>query len=567
MNVPNFNLPPGGVDSTTRQQGTLSQPSVPDGNQNVANIPAWTSTSPPFDPQQPLREYVSPHPWTPPAYPAAGAYSLPAYPGQPTAPLPIYPSYGTPTYPSVNPTFTYPSVGYSASVYAYPSPYPWAPVPIQPKRDTYLLAVAIIAFIGSCLALLAGLASAVFLLLVSVMPDQRIAPDQRFASVILLLTLVFAGLIGGSFCMYHSICVLFLRKPSKNIWLPRFWTFLVGYFVILGLGFWLHTQISSPFLIGLLIYLSAILPALTILALGIRRLRFSWTEQCLAFGRFILRKEPRPASVSSRQGQWPTSWRRFVFALVSGATLSVLLASILELLIQFLLLGNQGGSALQTLSNPSVNPDPSTYGPLLILLAVVAPVVEELVKPLAVVILIGRVRNKAEAFALGLACGIGFNLIETSGYISSGYPDWVPVALERSGAGLLHGFGAAMVALGWYILTHKEERRGLRQFLLGFGCIFYAMLQHAIWNGSIGLVLIPGPVGDFFQNWSWTFGAFTINASELVNIAETVGILIFFLYVAGCLRIKTKTQPPGIANQPVNNGYALNSNSTYRTSV
>lgn len=567
MNVPNFNLPPGG-DSTAPQQGTLSQPNVPDGNQNVANIPAWTSAYPPFDPQQPLCEYVSPHTWTPPAYPAAGAYSLPAYPGQPMTPLPPYPNYGTPTYPPVSPTFTYPSVGYNASAYAYPSPYPWAPAPSQPKRDTYLLAVAIIAFIGSCLALLAGLASTVFLLLVSVIPDPRITPDQRFASAILFLTLVFAGLIGGSFCIYHSIRALFLRKPSKSIWLPRFWTFLVSYFVILGLGFWLHTQdqsTSSPLLTGLLIYLSAILPALTILALGIRRLRFSWVEQCRAFGRLILRKEPLPASASSQQGQWPTSWRRFVFALVSGATLSVLLAIILELLLQFLLLGNQGGAVLQTLNNPNANPGPSTYGPLLILLAVVAPIVEELVKPLAVLILIGRVRSKAEAFALGLACGIGFNLIETSGYISSGYPDWIQVALERSGAGLLHGFGAAMVALGWYILTHKEERRGSSRLLLGFGCILYAMLQHAIWNGSLGLVLIPGPIGDFFQTWSWTFGTFTVDAPELVNIAETVGILIFFLYMAGRLRIKTTTQPPSIANQPANNGYALNS--TYNASM
>ena len=89
----------------------------------------------------------------------------------------------------------------------------------------------------------------------------------------------------------------------------------------------------------------------------------------------------------------------------------------------------------------------------------IAPVVEEAVKPLAVVALIGRIRGAAEAFVLGLACGVGFDMVETSGYIGTGYHDWLNVALVRSGSSLLHGFGAAMVALGWYYLTHAKRHR------------------------------------------------------------------------------------------------------------
>src|SRR5262249_55067782 len=157
--------------------------------------------------------------------------------------------------------------------------------------------------------------------------------------------------------------------------------------------------------------------------------------------------------------------------------------------------------------------------------------------------LIGRVRSKAEAFALGLVCGIGFNLVETIGYISAEYNDWLHVALVRSGSGLLHGLGTAMMALGWYFLTHKEEGSGRRRILLAVSCGAYAIFQHALWNGSWGLILIPGPIGNFVRNWTWSAGFLTIDAPTLFNIVELIGILIFFLYISGRLRARSDLPP------------------------
>src|SRR6266704_661262 len=121
---------------------------------------------------------------------------------------------------------------------------------------------------------------------------------------------------------------------------------------------------------------------------------------------------------------WHTSWRRFTVALVSGTTLSTLLASVLEIVIvlilaQFVHIQN-AQSVAQCINTPDAQScqNPGIYGLLLFVVAVVAPVVEETVKPMAVVLLIGRVRSAAEAFALGMACGIGFDLVETSFYIS-----------------------------------------------------------------------------------------------------------------------------------------------------
>ena len=457
-----------------------------------------------------------------PTTPPAGPGNYPGYPGYPG----YYGAYPAP--PGYPPNAGYPGYGPYG---AYPAPpgygyYPWPPQP-QPKRDTYTLVVGIIAFIGSCLAILGGLGSAGLMLVAFFERSAGLLPLSNgfyFGSVMEYLTLALAGVVGGGFCFYHSLRSLFLKKPSRSIWLPRFWIFLLAYLATLGLGFWLHTQkldTASPVGLGLLVILAGLLPALTILTLGIRQLR------------------------SPKTGQWPTTWRRLVLALVSGTTLSIVLAGLLELVFLLLIVGSQSGGFLQFLNNPTASDSP-LFGILVVLAAVVAPLVEEFVKPLAVLILIGRVRSKAEAFTLGLACGIGFNLIETTGYISQGYNDWLNVALGRSGAGLLHGFGAAMVALGWYILTHPQEGSRGRRVWLASACGGYAVLQHALWNGSVALVLLPAPLGTFFQTWSWTLGPLYIDGYELVNVVEVIAILVFFVFMARRLRAKP-VEPPQVS--------------------
>lgn len=494
-----------------------------------------------IDSQQPLREYAS----AAPALPPLPDTPQPGYPGQaPMAWPQVNPhpgqsvTNGYPSYPGQPATNSYPphpgqpaANGYPPYIIPYPGApayypqapqypygyYAWPPTPPQPKRDTYLLVIGILGFASSCFALLGGLVCFILMVLVDVV-SVNASNDTQFAGVILFLTLSIAGVVGGGFCAYHSIRSLFFRKPSGVVRLPQFWTFLVFYLLTLGIGYLLHSlgqDVASPQLTALLIYLGAIFPALSILALGIRRLRF-------------------PGS-----NLWPTTWRRLTLALVSGSTLAILLASILELVIAALLFGLQNqNSLLRLLQQGEV--DPGSSGTILafILLAVVAPVVEELVKPLAVVALIGRVNSKAEAFALGLACGIGFNLVETTGYISSGYSDWLNVALVRSGAGLLHGFGAAMMALGWYYLTSRKEGDLGKRLGLALACGTYAILQHSLWNGSWGLALIPGQVGTFVQQWSWSFGPLSIDIPELINVVELLGILSFFIYMAGRLRTK-----------------------------
>ena len=185
---------------------------------------------------------------------------------------------------------------------------------------------------------------------------------------------------------------------------------------------------------------------------------------------------------------------------------------------------------------------------LLLLVSVIAPIIEECVKPLAVEVMIGRLRSAAEAFILGFACGIGFDLIETSGYISLGDSrPWVDTALERSTAGLLHGFGAGMVALGCYYLTHQHSINNRIQ--IGLGCIAYAIIQHAIWNGAFLFALLPAPIGPYLESGTIQIGSYTMQGVVLVYIIESLLIFAFFLFVTGKLRSQQAAQATPQSNQ------------------
>jgi RsiW-degrading membrane proteinase PrsW (M82 family) len=461
-----------------------------------------------IDPQAPYREHVSGVlpapagqpgvvPGTPPGIPHS-AYPLPAGPDVPRVsgypPIQSYPPY--PLYPP-----------------PYP-PYPYQPYPPEPKRDGYLFGVAIASLIGSILVLLGGLFAALVWVLLVVSPNLngREPANQQFMGVVTFLAFALIGVIGGSFGIYHSVRSAFLRKPSAGFRLPTFWLFVLLYLGVIAAGYVLHVRgqdLANPSLTIFLILMAGLMPALAVLALGDRRLRFP------------------------KGGAWPTTWRRFALAIVSGATLGILVAGVLELLFSIALVHGQGIDPYLCLTNPNAAQcqNPQIYNLLLIAVAVIAPIIEEAVKPLAAIILIGRVRSAAEAFVLGLSCGIGFDLIETSGYISSGYTDWLSTALERTGSGLLHGLGAAMVTLGWYYLTHPGKRRVPK----ALGCWLYAVVQHAIWNGTWGTLLLPGAAGQFFSN-TLTIGSVPLPYYYFINIGEAVAMLVFFLYMTGRLR-------------------------------
>jgi RsiW-degrading membrane proteinase PrsW (M82 family) len=501
----------------------LSRYQEPSYREHVSgNLVLDPAEAPRFRPVYPTYPNYYPHPpqsYPPPAEPRANQPVQQVHVNQPPmngyAPQYYYPYAGYPGY-----------YGYGGYGYA---PYPWQPV--KPARDGYLLGISIAAFICSLLVVLGGFICIFILAFILLSPERSTMSEKVFFSgVVMFIALSMAFLSGGCFSLYHSIRSLFLKKPSATFKLPGFWLFLALYIGVAAIGIILDIDNASisniPFTI-FLIALSGIFPALTILALGMRR---------------VTRRID-----NGKRRTWPTTWRRFTLAIVSGATSAILLASFFELILTAFI-GQQLGISGFSLDNPgpSVLQNPRTITFMILLLSVIAPLVEEGVKPLAALALIGRIGSAAEAFVLGLACGIGFDIIETSGYISQGYQNWLKVALERSPSGLLHGFGAAMVTLGWYYLTHKQSAR--HRFLLGSGCILYAIVQHAIWNGTFILALLPAPFGPFFDHGTVPLGPLSFGGDLVPYIVLTLFMLVFFVYVTG--KIKTDRQSTKQPPQP-----------------
>ncbi len=376
----------------------------------------------------------------------------------------------------------------------------------------------IVSVVGVSIVLLGGLVLLLITLIIATSPrNSSVTPDQYFALMLQLIAFSSAGLIGGGFGLYHCIRS-FIRKPSANLRLPWFWIFLLLYGIVIAISFGLQNSGNAVTFFALsafLIVLAAIFPALTLLALGVRRLRFP---------------------------TWPTTWRRFTLALTSGATSGIGIALALELLAAYLLVTSlPANNALNCVNDPTA-PGCGTiasFNIIFLFIAVIGPVIEETVKPLALIPFIGRIRSASEAFVLGMACGIGFAVIETVGYMGLGYQDWPTVALERTGASLLHGFGAGMVALGWYYLFHAKKHR----FLKAIGCYAYAVFQHFTWNATLTLAQIPGTVGTTINSWNLNLGFTVLPFVEVLNIFEVILMLIFFIYITGRIRA-TATPPP-----------------------
>jgi RsiW-degrading membrane proteinase PrsW (M82 family) len=409
------------------------------------------------------------------------------------------------------PAYYYPPYYYPT--YGYPNYYP---APARRKRDTYLFTMAIISTVCSSIVLVTGLLCTLVLALVAlaagVSTSASTGPEALFGGIVLFTALALAGLIGGGFGLFHSINAL-ARRRSREFKLPRSGIFLGLYIILLIIGFVVRgsEQVIADIPLSIfLIALAGLLPALTILAFTVRRLHYPKRER------------------------WPTTWRRFSIALISGATSAILIALILEEILGLIVqLGlNLTSFNLNNITNVPNDPRAILY--LFLVASVIAPLVEETAKPLAIIALIGRINSAAEALFLGMACGIGFDLIETTGYISEGYRNWVDVAVERSTAGLLHGFGAGMTALGWYFITHRNSLKN-RRVLIGIGCIVYAIIQHAIWNASSLLVLLPAPIGPFLNNGQIMIGSYPLQSILLVYLVISILILTFLIFVTGKL--------------------------------
>jgi len=169
-------------------------------------------------------------------------------------------------------------------------------------------------------------------------------------------------------------------------------------------------------------------------------------------------------------------WYTLLGAFLWGAVVAVVFSVILELIADSIVFAAYGPEASEFIG-----------------LAVTAPIVEELTKGAALVVLLIAFRNEfddvLDGIVYGALVGLGFAMTENILYFGA-------VFLEEGIVGLgvlfvlrvvLGGFAHALytgttgAALGW---ARSQYGRGALRVLVPLGGLLLAILQHALWNGT-----------------------------------------------------------------------------------
>lgn len=171
---------------------------------------------------------------------------------------------------------------------------------------------------------------------------------------------------------------------------------------------------------------------------------------------------------------------------------------------------------------------------ILAVLSGLVPLIEELLKPLAMWFIAGHRLSPAEGFVAGALCGGAFALIESllsvSGPVAEG---WAFLLVGRAGTALLHITTSALI--GWGLANAWQNEEYSR---LGI-CYLLSVILHGLWNGlnvltGLGSVLEPETSG---LEWIPSF-------STAAPIGLVVLVIILFLILWGGNRILRRDPRP-----------------------
>jgi len=345
-----------------------------------------------------------------------------------------------------------------------------------------------------------------------------------------MATLIVVGLACGVPMIVHGSNA-WMDRPSRRLRLPPLWAVTGGFALTMGIGLGLwQIEGAAAVLAPWFIILAAALPPIAAVAWAV---------------------EDRPGRLT---------WRRVSVAFAAGATVSVLLAIVLEALAPYTIvwllldLGEPvrevferfvdmlaGGEVARVITAPG-------FFLLLFDLALVAPLVEEFVKPLAVLPLLKGLASRREAFLLGAAAGAGFAALENVIYALFGGEYWGGILTVRVLGAAVHSLGAGLTALGWHALLNRSPGAG-RSWLGNYGL---AVGQHALWNG--GQVL-------WFALAGATFFGPQPQEADVLGVGIAVGLLALLALEgvalwAGLRALSRRLEPARAAAAPAVEGLA-----------
>jgi hypothetical protein len=148
--------------------------------------------------------------------------------------------------------------------------------------------------------------------------------------------------------------------------------------------------------------------------------------------------------------------------------------------------------------------------------SVAIPIIEEFLKPIGVVLLIGRKPQPGAAFLGGLLGGLGFAVLESLSNLVNIQDPWAALVIARVGTLVMHGFTAGLVGWGWGQLASGKP---LRLALAYLG----AITIHGLWNGAV--------VTFVFAGLAMGNNPASVGFSALL----VAGVLLILALVVGCV--------------------------------
>jgi RsiW-degrading membrane proteinase PrsW (M82 family) len=334
------------------------------------------------------------------------------------------------------------------------------------------------------------------------------------------MTPLFAGSVGGGLTAFFGLRSM-TKAQAKPFRLPPTWALGGGFVVALaaGLGLW-QADLSLAFLVPVFAALAASLAPLAVV---------SWT-----MGR-------NPGSVTARRG-----WVAYGLGATASTSMAYVLNTLLSAAVLFLVFGlvdwvlPQAEDLLEALQfGPLAEELMSTWFVIAFVeIAIMAPLVEELVKPLPLLPLLRRVNSARDALLLGALVGAGFAAVENILYAAVFGSTWGGVLAGRVLGAALHSFGAGLMAVAWWGLLRGEPdapARWARNYGLAVGA-------HALWNGTC--VVAAAVAGAWFQGWEVDLLGITDAAVLLALLAaEGIGLLVALRALARRMELTTDEAP------------------------
>jgi RsiW-degrading membrane proteinase PrsW (M82 family) len=306
------------------------------------------------------------------------------------------------------------------------------------------------------------------------------------------LTIALLTLGAGAAALLHASRSL-QKKPSKPLQLPPPILLVGAFFLLIGMGLVFGASVTGAGLFFVPILVAcAILPPLWAVGWMIPR---APALQVLSLAKEASVAEDAPVHVT----QPVLTWRRGLLSFAGGATVSVFIAILLEIILPVIVLSLVNNLADQVLdslrllfrelantevANALTNP---SFIYIFVQIALIAPLAEEIAKPLVTLPLLRRL-DKKEAFWVGAMAGAGFAALENIIYATAGLSIWAGILVVRALGSALHPLGSGLIAQGWWGVLRAEKDAG-KNWWKRFGI---AVAVHAAWNGGSLLVITLG---------------------------------------------------------------------------